>query len=75
MENDLKLIFPQVVLHNFGIEFNQLFSGDDFSKLRVLWRRHCRLAPVFGLTENLWTSACCEFMIISQLEVSGRSEL
>ena len=35
MENDLKLIFPQVVLHNFGIEFNQQFTGDFFNKLRA----------------------------------------
>ena len=34
MENELKFIFQQVVLHKFGIEFNQLFTGDVFNKLR-----------------------------------------
>ena len=44
MENELKFIFPQVVLHKFGIEFNQLFTGDVFSKLR---QRNRVLADVF----------------------------
>jgi hypothetical protein len=44
MENNLKLIFPQVVLHNFGIEFNQKFTGDVFNKLRA---RNIGLADVF----------------------------
>ena len=35
MENELKFIFPQVVLHNFGIEFNQKITGDVFNKLRA----------------------------------------
>jgi hypothetical protein len=44
MEKDLKLIFPQVVLHKFGIEFNQKFTGDVFNKLRA---RNIVLADVF----------------------------
>ena len=43
MENNLKFIFPQVVLHNFGIEFNQKITGDVY-KLRT---RNIGLADVF----------------------------
>ena len=49
MENDLKLIFPQVVLHNFGIEFNQKFTGDVFNKLRA---RNIVIADVFVIMNN-----------------------
>jgi hypothetical protein len=46
MENQLKFIFPQVVLHNFGIEFNQKITGDVFNKLRA---RNIGLADVFTI--------------------------
>ena len=44
MENNLKLMLPWVVLHKFGIEFNQQFTGDVFNKLRA---RNIGLADVF----------------------------
>ena len=44
MENELKFIFQQVVLHKFGIEFKHLFTGDVFNKLR---QRKIVLADVF----------------------------
>jgi hypothetical protein len=33
-EDDLKLMFPWGVLHKFGLELNQKFTGDVFNKLR-----------------------------------------
>jgi hypothetical protein len=56
MENELKFIFPQVVLHNFGIEFNQKITGDVFNKLRA---RNIGLADVF-------ISACSPYVHAKQ---------
>ena len=52
-------MLPQVVLHNFGIEFNQLFTGDVFSKLR---QRNRVLADVF-LTLSIFFQKKINFSI------------
>ena len=59
MENNLKLMLPWVVLHKFGIEFNQLFTGDVFSKLR---QRNRVLADVF-LTLSIFFQKKINFSI------------
>jgi hypothetical protein len=56
MEDDLKLIFPKVVLHKFGIEFNQKFTGDVFNKLRP---SEYVLADVF-IIRSVWIAQIFE---------------
>ena len=56
MENDLKFIFTQVVLHNFGIEFNQKITGDVFNKLRA---RNIGLADVFIIINTYIPQCVC----------------
>jgi hypothetical protein len=56
MENQLEFIFPQVVLHNFGIEFNQKIAGDVFNKLRA---RNIGLADVFIIINTYIPQCVC----------------